>query len=685
MSLDTVLKIGNALRNSNNSLKYFKYVEACPKDKDGNYPICITIPVKKDFSFDWDNIKFTPENERENLYYLKFKTSDADSLMKYIFGDIYYEKRGNLKKTLEVEASEGGYFRLEDPNAKGAFKQNSFFRGLEDYMNIIRCDKMGGDVLEKFHHALKDNITCVERLLKYIPAISHFIENSIECNITEFLSNEENLYTTTILQNKITEQTLKKLGISTPLDVSVLNNLQKKCLFDLTSASIFIHFEFPEKKHWYQFSDELDLITEKILSEFVENSNYGQVLKKTLYKTLCSGDSKNDIQFPMFSITNKYKSKNFANNELQDLFYAIDFTSKGKLISGTDIKLIVLPCGNNLTVQNYETFFEKRDENRVVAENNNDEQRDILFSFSLDGNKSITSFDLIFCKKGGLTSPDSDLIEISGIEKSKLRLIMERINKISKEIEQERKEFIKTDNDLFPLKIDFSFRCILGNPQYDEKKKKVSYKSNPKYQSHLLKVLPLIYTESYFQDDMLLPAFIQNVEFSIRSGDSKYSFLKYDLKFLLSIQNNNSKNKYMEIVDSKSYQIGLGLGKLSKPLRKAINSFEKRYVGLLTRHVSTKDDCCKFVKEINEMLVRHDKLWGQLSSETTENLVKLPNNEYNKEHFAIGFMEGYFKYENSNDKKVLVSKIEKIISDYEGKEDFQSEIQILAKALQEIK
>ena len=145
---------------------------------------------------------------------------------------------------------------------------------------------------------------------------------------------------------------------------------------------------------------------------------------------------------------------------------------------------------------------------------------------------------------------------------------------------------------------------------------------------------------------MLLSAFIQNVEFSIRAGDPKYNFLKYDLKFLLSIQNNNSKtNKYMETVESKSYQIGLRIGKLSKPLKKAINSFEKRYVGLLSRHIMTKDDCERFVKEINEMLVRQGKVWGQLSSEAIEELVALSVGEYDREKFAIGFLEGYFKYE----------------------------------------
>jgi hypothetical protein len=97
----------------------------------------------------------------------------------------------------------------------------------------------------------------------------------------------------------------------------------------------------------------------------------------------------------------------------------------------------------------------------------------------------------------------------------------------------------------------------LGNPQYDENKKKVSFKANPKYHSHLLKVLPLIYTENYFQDEVLLPAFIQNVEFSIRAGESNFSFLKYDLKISFKIKN-NKKDKFMEItLITESYQIGL--------------------------------------------------------------------------------------------------------------------------------
>ena len=680
MSLETVLQIGKVLRNSENSLKYFKYVEPCPKDKDGNWPICITIPVKEDFSFDWEGMKVTPEKDRENLYYLKFKTSDADGFVKYIFGDIFYSKTAKIKNDGTIEKGEGGYYRLENPNhTQAGFRPSSFNRGNADYEDIVKDDKKGL-AIKAFRELLKGDLKSIESILNYLPAITDYLETETLTNILTEINNTEKLYDSIVFRNY--NQYKKKLNIA---ELSELGETDRKQLFDLSNYSVFIHFEFPENKHWYQFSDDLSLITGKILSEFVENSAKGQVLKKTLYKTLCSGDSKNDIQFPKFTNHNKHKAKSFSNDDLQDLFYAIDYTGKGKQITGTDIKLIVLPCGNNLTTEDYETFSRKRDESRIVKANNNDNQSDILFDFSTENNEKITSFDLIFCKMGG-KNPDVDLIEISGIEKSKLRLIMERINKIATEIEMERKEFIKTSKDLFPLKIDYSFRSILGNPQYDEKKKRVSFVANPKYQSHLLKILPLIYTEAYFKDDVLLSAFIQNVEFSIRSGDPKYNFLKYDLKFLLSIQNNNSKtNKYMETVESKSYQIGLRIGKLSKPLKKAINSFEKRYVGLLSRHIMTKDDCERFVKEINEMLVRQGKVWGQLSSEAIEELVALSVGEYDREKFAICFLEGYFKYEVNDDKKVLITRIEKIITDYEGKDDFQNEIQVLNNALEEIK
>ena len=134
MSLDTVLQIGKVLRSSENSLKYFKYVEPCPKDnKTGDWPICITIPVNPDFSFNWEGIKITPENEREGLYYLKYATSDNDSSpKKFLFGDICYTRKSEIDKAGKIKGvKDFGNFTFE----KG--QGNAFINGLKAYEEII--------------------------------------------------------------------------------------------------------------------------------------------------------------------------------------------------------------------------------------------------------------------------------------------------------------------------------------------------------------------------------------------------------------------------------------------------------------------------------------------------------------------------------------------------------------------
>lgn len=133
MSLDTVLKIGKALRNTNDNLKYFKYVAACPKDNDGNYPLILTILVNKDFSFDWSNIHVTPENERDKLYYLVFTTSNNDSSpKKYGFGDIYYTRKTEIDKSGKIKGiKDYGNFTFEKGEAK-----NAFFNGQKQFNEI---------------------------------------------------------------------------------------------------------------------------------------------------------------------------------------------------------------------------------------------------------------------------------------------------------------------------------------------------------------------------------------------------------------------------------------------------------------------------------------------------------------------------------------------------------------------
>lgn len=728
MSLDTVLKIGKVLKASENNLKYFKYVDACPKDKDGNYPLCMTIPVNDNFSFDWQNVKITPENERDELFYLVFTTSNNDSSpKKYGFGDICYTRKTEIDKTGKIKGiKDYGNFTFEKGEAHNAFfngkkqfdeiktkylneflisqlleieneKERSDFskvvlqaffdnkelklgKKLEQYQSQIAIlfqqlkEEVNNIELFKFQAAFESEIGRMNLLIKYAPAVAFILETD-KSKLQSYLNSTELIesnYLEYLLQTQSSQvkKLFKKGEKANSLSEETLQLV--KHFFDFT---VFIHFEFYPKKHWHQFEKSFNLIKRKLNSEILDLSKNGLVPSKSIYRTLCSGNDKNDIQFPSFDINNRYKSFAFKDDsEFENFLYADTVINKPFMrLYGTNIDMFVFPVfldyEEEITAKDYdEFFFAKKDELRIAAE-------PLFPAFLNDEIEKIKRFDFVFSDSSGNTV--NDLIEISGIEKSKLVLIRQRILNIASEIYQLRKEQFKTDKDLPTLTITNSFRNILGNVQADSKTGKTIIKANNKYQSHLLKILPLIYTENYYQDDILINAFIQNIQTSIRTGDSKYNFLKYDLIFLLQIQNTNEN--YMALTESTSYQIGLKMGKLAKPLKKKINSFEKSYVGLLTRRVSTHQDCIAFLNEIDEMLVRHGKSWPQTSAEVHNKLSQITLKDYNKEEIAFGFFEGYFKYEAIDKKKDFFIRLEKILTDYEGNPDLENELEQLAE------
>ena len=73
MSLETVLQIGKALRNSPDTLSNFRFAKSYADISDRNV-LALSIPVGKDFSLQLDEAKAVPENEEKKLFYLTFKT-----------------------------------------------------------------------------------------------------------------------------------------------------------------------------------------------------------------------------------------------------------------------------------------------------------------------------------------------------------------------------------------------------------------------------------------------------------------------------------------------------------------------------------------------------------------------------------------------------------------------------------
>jgi len=657
MSLDTVLKIGKALRNTDEHLKHFKYVKPCPPDTDKETILRLNIPVKTDFSFDWDNVSvITNENEIKNLYYLTFKTSDSDSSIKYLFGDLFYTQETKVnKKTGEISnTSEGGIYRL--------FKKNTFVTAKKDFEKIknslktnflkeklnemdikFPVEKISKEfikwentkdyklpktfnsnknvlievftkvdelellpTLTKFRDSFQKSMELFEKIILNITAMREIISEKNMINLKNLMDDDElKSYNIKGIKNDLTKGLLKTIIASE--EENNLSSEQEKKLLKIKKGKIFIHFNFDKYNHWYNFKNEFEIIKKAIFQGFAEeiqideNTHINEfVLNKTLYKTLCSGDSKNDIQFPGFNNFNKYKSKSFNKDEIDDLFYAINYSKTGLInIFGTDIKIIVLPHGINLDGQDYINFLDNRNEQSVRNANNNEEP--LFFGIENESEQHFTSFDFIFSKRGGLSSPDVDLIELSGIEKSSLKSIRQRIMKIAREVHLKKIAELKITKDLRWPTIFRAYINILGNPQKDITGK-IKFIVNPKYNTHILNVLPKIYTKNYKKDNILLPALITNTEFSIRAGDNKFIFLKYDLEFLLRIQN-TKKDKYMELAESTSFKIGALLGSLAKNFsgkNTTINSFEKNYVGNLSRRIGTLEDFVKLKNDIEQ-------------------------------------------------------------------------------------
>ena len=580
--LDTLLQIGKILRQSGR-LRHHRYIKPAPQNDKKMSVVYFSLPVREDFSFDFDNISTINDEDliRYKLFSLAYKTSDSDNQVKYIFGDISFgidKKGGYFVGTT--------YYQLAEPNKANHKRKSSFERGDSE------VDGFKGSIIEKFRNS--------------------------------FSANREQI-----------EEFLQK------------NGKEQIC---------FLHFDF-QGKHWYQFESELEAINNKLLNDFVKKQNDKFVLRKSLYKTIASPEK--NLPFPQFTAESMYKTKTFDSaDEVMDLLYAITYSTKDTLRE-RDIKIIVLPKGNNLEADQIEEFFERdkgekksntskiteqdKAETKISDDRNNtsvDDFLDSLFPKTLfEIGDNIESFDFIFSKAGGVSSPDVDMIELAGLRKSHLRKVGEEIAKVRLEVQAERDELIKSKKELYPFDVRRSFMNILGDITKDKKK----------YQSHLLKVLPQIYSGNYRRDDLLLTAFIEKTEFNTRNGNGNFNLLKFDYEFLSRLQI-NGENRMEKLKDSKSYQAGILLGKMAKPLSwqpVPIKSFEPRHIGYISRRVRDTYEITKLAVELAEMLRRHKRLFysqRMAHLDLSEKIGEIENEptKFDRYKCAFGFLEGYY-------------------------------------------
>ena len=107
----------------------------------------------------------------------------------------------------------------------------------------------------------------------------------------------------------------------------------------------------------------------------------------------------------------------------------------------------------------------------------------------------------------------------------------------------------------------------------------------------------------------------------------------------------------MNIVNSHSYAIGRNLGIMARPFAAwrddcPIKSFDKNYVGNLTRRIAYPEDVVKFSNFLNEKLAIHEKLYKEIQEASrlrTQELKATCNMRYNNNECALDFFESYFE------------------------------------------
>jgi hypothetical protein len=527
-------------------------------------------------------------------------------------------------------------------------KGDSFFFDIDNKKEIFDEDKRKSLYYLNFKTSKKD---ASKRYLIGDLAYSHFIDNKGKLNE----SGNYRLYGIWEGEGKHSfdlaetlSKTIKNKFIHKFRDEFRKNKDKIETLLNSIPA-IVLHFSFNGKR-WFEMEgiiDEIDkILTIELVNEYKDSDKV--VLDKYLYKTL-GGVT------PGFGEA-KHKNRLFERDEIISLMYASKASEK-PILRINNIGIIALPHSNKLSAEEVISFFERK-KNNIETESEkeddiliaNNSASDSLFADFTDNTfADEVKFDIIFTSiPSSPAGVFADLIEIADVEKSLLKKIHGKIISERIKIEEIANYEFPVHKSPFHFDVKISFLKILGDVTKDKKK----------FQFHLLKVLPQIYTDSYYEDPLILPVFLEKVEHNIRSGGLAFSTLKYDFYFLMNIQKNNTMER---ITESKSYALGKGLGIMAKQFAAwrddcPIKSFEKSYVGNLSRRISSIEELSKFAGFINEKLIIHERAYKN-EKEAYLNLVEIiktfGNEKYSKHNCSLGFFESYYKIEHKSTEKTI--------------------------------
>ena len=733
MSLKTVLHIGHEFNPENSKERSSKWIQnfrfvSSPEDLSNT--LCFSVDVDKNFNIDWSSLIEIEENNKTGFCYFVNKTSNNDTQTSpiYLFGDIFYSNSNGkeVSDRFKIFDKQNSIKLLED-SLKGSSKQKNplwyFTENKEDFKSL-REIVLGGKVLPENQSSFNPLILFWRQIIKEKENIEFLLKFApvIKCGMTDFSREREKIedeYKQDVFKNReninLAKKAIKdwltkynkdqkgknKINDDDKLNYSILPEETKSSFLKCFNHSVFLHFKFHgDKKNWYEQEECCKIIYGDLIKKIAkkrEGNRY--VLTKSVYPTVCTADEKNDIQFPSFEVNKQYNSFYLnGESELFDSLYADGILKRyQQTIKGTNIRILVLPRsikGDAIPVEKLESFFYDNETEQSLF------STDMFDCFDNDKSEEQSIvFDFVFVDIGGRT--DNYLLEVSGLQKSVLKRIEEKHQECSRKISGNAEEIFGGQR----YTIEKAMTCLIGIANINEdgtiffsnqiKKdgKRVPY---PIYQSHMIKVVSRIYQEQYYSDALLLPSMIKQTEYCIRNhkssflGDqSSYNLtqcffrLKYSLQFMFEIQN-NKKNKYMEIINSECYLLGKSLGDIAKPLGRKINSFQKNYVGMLTRRASSKEDCIILINDIIEKLVMHECTYQiSLCGVLLEDFTKLQS--FDKEIFALGFFEGYFKYTVNNSVDKFIERTEKLLADFSETEEVQEASSVIKEAIDNLK
>ncbi len=564
----------------------------------------------------------------------------------------YHEQINHVMKDVESisknKDKEGNFITTTFYEIPVIDKGEEFFFNLENKSEILDEDKKNNLYYLNFKTSKKDAskrylfgdilYSCYTNKKGELVEIGNYRMNGLWSKKSTFLLCED------VAQN-IDNQFIQKFRNEYRNKISEIENLLK------SQNSIVLHFDF-EGKSWLDMPGIVDTIDNILTINLIKEHEEGKVvLDKYLYKTL-GGVT------PGFTDNNKYKNRLFTRDEIVSLMYT-GKACESPIVRFGSIGIIALPHSEKISPESVINFFERNkntQDSKIEEEINKEdsvidatsESEDFDFFFKDLVNNEFddkVKFDIIFTNiPASPAGVYADLIEISDVEKSLLKSINKNIREKAIEIEKMANSEIPNIKSKINFQIGTSFKKIFGDVTKDKKK----------YQSHLLKVLPQIYTDNYYEDPLLLPIFIDKVEYNIREGSQNFTTLKYDFYFLMNIQKNNP---LMKITESKSYVLGKNLGIMARQFAAwrddcPIKSFEKSYVGNLSRRISSIEELVKFASFINEKLVMHGRLFPEVKNayeELVETIENFGNEKYNKYNCALGFFTSYYETKTKTD------------------------------------